>query len=122
MAMKLKPFKYALKDTEQFISVPLVYVEQYTGKIAKEFIVTEDLLKEFHISVEIFLKFLKGGVKNSDSNFSNAAELYASNLPIYQTRFIQEGTSGRKNIVQITTEKGIEHIEPNLQLNPRREK
>ena len=43
--MKLKLFKYSLKDTEQFISVPLVYVEQYNGKIAKEFIVTQDLLE-----------------------------------------------------------------------------
>ena len=116
--MKLKLFKYSLKDTEQFISVPLVYVEQYNGKIAKEFIVTQDLLEEFDMSAEIFLTFLKGELKTSNSNFSNASEMYASNLPFSQTSFIQESIAGRNNIVKIITENGIEHIEPKPQLNP----
>ena len=110
--METKLFKYELKNTDQFIEVPLVYVEQHLGEIKFEFLVTSDLLDEFSISAKTFISYLKGELKSTDPDFRDAAELYASNQPLHKTKLLQESKSGRNNITEIITANGTEYFKP----------
>tara|TARA_B100000767_G_scaffold274606_1_gene308187 strand:+ start:2819 stop:3193 length:375 start_codon:yes stop_codon:yes gene_type:complete len=109
--MGMKKFKYPLKDSNQFIEVSLVYVIKTSEETHHEFIVTEELLKEFNLSVEKFSNYLKHNLDKNDPSYNSAAELWASNRCFAKKKFSITRPTKRDQIIKIISFIGTEYID-----------
>jgi hypothetical protein len=113
----MKKFKYQLKDTNQFIEIPLLYVIKTTEQTKHEFIITEELLKEFNLSVSKFIDYLKRNLDKQDSSYDSAAELWASNSCFSKKKFSNSLPIKRNKIIEIVSASGAEYLDPNHEVD-----
>ena len=83
----MKKFKHPLKDTNQFIEVPLVYILSTSEETHHEYLVTEEDLKEINLSVSKFKDYLQHKLDKDDPSYELAADLWATNKPHTKREF-----------------------------------
>lgn len=110
----MKKFKYRLKDSDQYIEIQLLYVIKTSEETHHEFIITEELLKEFNLPVSKFIDYLKHNLDKHDSSYDSAAELWSSNRCFTKKQYSVNLATSRDQIIKIISVKGIEYIKPIL--------
>lgn len=108
----MKKFKHPLKDTNQFIEVPLVYILSTSEETHHEYLVTEEDLKEINLSASKFKDYLQHKLNKDDPSYELAADLWATNKPYTKREFSITRPTSRDQIIEIISINGSEYIEP----------
>ena len=78
--------KFKLGNTQHYIEVELVYTITQINETKEFFICTEDILNEYSLTAENFIKFLQQELPADDLCYKSAFELWIFNKGIYSKK------------------------------------
>jgi len=84
--------KFKLGNTQQYINVELVYAITQTNEEVEFFVCTADILNEYCITAQKFIKFLQQDLPTEDPSYSSAFELWVSNKSIHSKNNLMNST------------------------------
>jgi hypothetical protein len=109
--MRMKNFKYSLKNSDQYIEVKLVYVLKTIEEVNHEFLVTEDLLSELNLKASKFIEYLKNNLERTDPSYESAAHLWSQNRCFDKERYVVSSPTSRNQLIEIISGEGTEYID-----------
>ena len=107
----MKNFKYGLKNSDQYITVKLVYILKTIEEVNHEFLVTEDLLSELNLKASKFIEYLKNNLERTDPSYEAAAHLWSQNRCFVKERYAVSSPTSRNQLIEIISGEGTEYIE-----------
>ena len=93
--------KFKLGNTQHYIEVELAYTITQINETEEFFICTEDILNEYNLTAENFIKFLQQELPVDDLCYNSAFELWISNKGIYSKTNLMD--SAQSEIQKVST-------------------
>ncbi len=90
MALRSKTMKFKLGNIDQYVEVEIVYAMKEIIQSEEYFLVTEDILKEYGLTADKFILFLKRELPRDDNDYKASFELWTSNRGIYTKKSLKD--------------------------------
>lgn len=105
----MKLFKYELEQISQKIDIAIQYIVERYIRVEQHFIISESTLDEYDISINKFLKYLKGDLSKDDKCYFDCNAIWSSNKAVYVKETDDDSTfskNNQNNVILIKTHKG----------------
>lgn len=105
----MKLFKYELEQISQKIDIAIQYIVERYIRVEQHFIISESTLDEYDISINKFVKYLKGDLSKDDKCYFDCNEIWSSNKAVYVKETDDDSIfskNSQNSVILIKTHKG----------------